>query len=96
MFEEQPGSQCSGREVGGKFQRGNGPGVQMARFLSFDGDEMGVIEGISTGGMARLKRITVAVMLGRDSGEMFQVMCPGEESVGCKFVCWLFVGEDAP
>lgn len=52
MFEEQPGSQCRGREVGDKFQRGNGPGMQMARFLSFDGDEMGVIEGISTGGMA--------------------------------------------
>ena len=42
-----------------------------------------------------MKRRTVAIMLERDSGEMFQVVYPGEQTMGCKFVCSWFVGEDA-
>lgn len=69
----------------------------MARLLSFDGDEMEVIEGnINRRNGLTLKRRTVAIMLGRDSGEMFQVVYPGEQTMGCKFVCTWCVGEDAP
>lgn len=52
-----------------------------------DGDEMEVIEGnINRRNGLTLKRRTVAIMLGRDSGEMFQVVYPGEQTMGCKFV----------
>lgn len=71
----------------------------MARLLSFDGDEMReVIEGEyqQEAWPDFEEENCIAIMLEETLEEMFQVVYPGEQTMGCKFVCRWCVGEDAP